>query len=241
MPFAEETDPNVYVDYRACIATFAREIISCRLPPATGHVITLIMFRYIAGQPDSVPVLPPAPAPPSAPQSRPPTGSASATAGVLPLAPPGSGPRGSPMPGAHIYAPPKQSVPSRPVQAPRPPQTYDNSYTTGLKKRKHEEATLSPSKRQSLSNGEGHHSPRSASATGQPGSSINNGSGMHSPSPVNNANANGTSSSLRGTRPSSGANASQSAPAASPSQVRKVTLVVKQRKEQDLNSKDSTF
>ncbi|KIJ37372.1 hypothetical protein M422DRAFT_260033 [Sphaerobolus stellatus SS14] len=235
----DEVEQGVFVDYKACVNTFSRDPIKFRLPPSTGLVIPVTLLRFFPGQPENVAIVPPAQA---TPQPRPPSGPPGPS--VLPLAPPASTSRGSPLPAAHVYGPASTSqtsstAPSS-VSPSKTPQysLYDNG-SMSHKKRKHEEdkhATQSPSKRLSLSNGDGYSQSRSASNAGQAGSTVNSGSGMPSPSHVSNGHSNGASSSYSspnaksryfGTRPPSGASTSQTT--AVPSQIRKVKLLVKQQ------------
>ncbi|KAF8592639.1 hypothetical protein K439DRAFT_1378881 [Ramaria rubella] len=100
---ADETDPGVYVDYKACLNSFARDPVKCRLPPAYGNIIHVDLMRFISGQPENIAVVPP----PRAPQARTQNSSGPSGSGsILPLAPPGVGSKGLPSPappGPHMY------------------------------------------------------------------------------------------------------------------------------------------
>ncbi|KAF8504202.1 hypothetical protein JB92DRAFT_2968040 [Gautieria morchelliformis] len=114
---ADDPDDGVYVDYKACLNSFARDPIRCRLPPPYGCVIEVEL-------PENIAVVQPPRAPPGrqvqTPGLPPP---------VLPLAPPGIGPKGIPtptLPGPRMYSQPK----GPPTGTPPGPGSYNTPQYT---------------------------------------------------------------------------------------------------------------
>ena len=111
----------MYVDYKACLNSFARDPVKCRLPPPYGSVIHVELVRFISGQPENIAVVPPSRAPQSRPQGHIP--GLPPPPPVLPLAPPGVGTKGVPtptIPGPNIYPQPKNSPIGPPPPGPVP-------------------------------------------------------------------------------------------------------------------------
>lgn len=106
IPCLDEPESGVYIDYKACLSSFAKDPVKCRLPPATGPVIHIDLFRFFPGQPENVAVAPPGPpqAPPSRQASHTIAGHPVANS-VLPLAPPGAVRRASSISPVHVYSP----------------------------------------------------------------------------------------------------------------------------------------
>lgn len=96
----------MYIDYKACLSSFARDPVKCRLPPTYSPVVLVELVRFVPGQPEPVasgPSRPPVPRPPIQLLQGP-------IPAILPLAPPGVNSKGAPpptLPGPIMYSQPK--------------------------------------------------------------------------------------------------------------------------------------